>query len=45
MTKTAKKTATPDLSPTELAKQRALSRQRFLMARALLRRRRKKSHQ
>jgi hypothetical protein len=44
--KTTKKTvATPDLDPAALAQQKALKRQRFLMTRALLKRRRRKSGQ
>ena len=44
--KTTKKTAaTQDLDPAALAKQEILKRQRFLMTRALLKRRRRKSHQ
>ena len=44
--KTTKKTAaTPDLDPAALAEQNALKRQRARMARALLKRRRRKSGQ
>ena len=43
--KTTKKTATPDLDPAALAQQKLLERQRFLMTRALLKRRRRKSGQ
>jgi hypothetical protein len=44
--KTTKKAgATSDLTPEALAKQEILKRQRFLIKRALLKRRRRKSHQ
>jgi hypothetical protein len=43
--KTTKKAATPDVDPATLANQYALRRQRQLMARALLKRRRRKSGQ
>jgi hypothetical protein len=44
--KTTKKTgATQNLDAAALAKQELLKRQRFLMTRALLKRRRRKSHQ
>ena len=43
--KVKKKVATQDLDPVALAAERALKRQRFLMARALRKRRRAKSNQ
>ena len=43
--RTKKQNDTSHLSPEELAKHNSLKRQRFLMARALLKRRRRKSGQ